>query len=165
MKKNSPQKNSENLVGQQAPEFTLPDQNGDMHSLSDYRGKWVILYFYPKDDTPGCTIQACDIRDNWSEYQKLHAVVIGISADSLESHQKFEAKYDLPFTLLSDPQKTVLKSFHAYREKNLYGKIMLGIVRSTVIIDPEGKIAKHYKRVQAKKHAEQTLAFLKQVST
>lgn len=147
-------------VGQQAPVFSLPDQDGKEHRLEDYKGKWVVLYFYPKDDTPGCTKQACDIRDDWQTFKDKGIVVLGVSPDSVESHARFAEKHKLPFTLLADPEKKVVKAYGVWREKVLFGKISLGIVRSSVIINPDGVVAKVYKRVQAKKHAEQVLKAL-----
>ncbi|MFA9432346.1 thioredoxin-dependent thiol peroxidase [Egicoccus sp. AB-alg2] len=146
--------------GQPAPDFTLPDQDGNEVSLSDYRGKPVVVYFYPRDNTPGCTTQACDIRDQWSEFESAGAAVVGISPDSVASHAKFQGKYDLPHTLLSDPDKTVMEPWGAYGEKTLYGKVTRGVIRSTVLVDAQGNVAKVWKRVQAKKHADQVLKAL-----
>ncbi|HSK23890.1 MAG TPA: thioredoxin-dependent thiol peroxidase [Egicoccus sp.] len=146
--------------GQPAPEFTLPDQDGTPVSLSDYRGRPVVVYFYPKDDTPGCTTQACDIRDQWAEFEAAGAAVVGISPDSVESHAKFRGKHDLPHTLLADPDRTVMQPWGAYGEKTLYGKKTVGVIRSTVLVDADGNVAKVWKRVQAKKHADQVLKAL-----
>lgn len=146
-----------------APTFSLKDQSGTTHKLQDYQGSWVVLYFYPKDDTPGCTTQACDIRDQWSAFKQKDITVLGISPDTVESHAKFAEKYDLPFTLLADPDKEVSKLYGAWQEKNMFGKLGMGIQRSTVLIDPEGRVAKVYKRVQAKKHAETVLKDLSQL--
>ena len=146
--------------GQTAPDFTLPDQHGQKVSLSDFRGQPVVVYFYPKDDTPGCTTQACDIRDQWSEFQQAGAAVIGISPDDVESHERFAATHDLPHVLLADPDREVMEPWGAWGTKNLYGKETVGVIRSTVLVDAEGTVAKVWKRVQAKKHADQVLKAL-----
>ena len=142
------------VEGKPAPAFTLEDADGKSVSLADFAGKHVILYFYPKDDTPGCTKEACGFRDDWKRVQKLGAVVIGVSPDGGASHQKFRAKYKLPFPLLSDPDKKVMTKYGAWGEKTLYGKVTTGVIRSTVIIDPEGQVAHHYTTVKAAGHAE-----------
>ncbi|MFA9444101.1 thioredoxin-dependent thiol peroxidase [Egicoccus sp. AB-alg6-2] len=147
-------------AGQPAPDFTLPDQDGNDVSLSQFRGQPVVVYFYPRDNTPGCTTQACDIRDQWAEFEAAGAAVLGISPDPVESHAKFRGKYDLPHTLLADPDKTVMEPWGAWGEKTLYGKKSVGVIRSTVLVDGDGNVAKVWKRVQAKKHAEQVLAAL-----
>lgn len=148
--------------GRQAPAFTLSDAEGNPVSLKDLRGKNVIVYFYPKDDTPGCTKEACGFRDLWQEVQGLDTVVLGISPDDAASHQKFVAKYSLPFTLLSDPDKQVLTEYGAYGEKTSYGKKTMGVIRSTVWIDPEGNVKRHWKRVtKAEEHPAQVLEALK----
>ena len=147
--------------GKAAPAFTLEDANGKKVSLADFSGKNVILYFYPKDDTPGCTKEACGFRDDWKELQKANAVVLGVSADNGESHKKFVAKYKLPFTLLSDPDRKVMEKYGAYGEKMMYGKKTQGVIRSTVWIGPDGKVRKHWARVaDAAAHPEQVLAAL-----
>ncbi len=146
--------------GQTAPDFTLPDQRGQKVSLSDFRGQPVVVYFYPKDDTPGCTTQACDIRDQWEEFREAGAAVIGISPDDVESHERFAAKHDLPHVLLADPDREVMQPWGAWGTKNMYGKETVGVIRSTVLVDAEGVVAKVWKRVQAKKHAEQVLKAL-----
>jgi len=144
--------------GKAAPAFTLTDQNGDKVALKDLRGKHVVLYFYPKDDTPGCTKEACGFRDHWKDLQKLGVVVLGVSPDGAEDHQAFIEKYSLPFSLLSDPKKTVMEKYGAWGEKNMYGKKTVGVIRSTVWIDPDGKVAKHWKRVpSAEKHPAKVL--------
>ena len=144
--------------GKAAPAFTLSDGNGNKVSLKDFAGKNVILYFYPKDDTPGCTKEACGFRDDWKTLQKLGAVVLGVSGDSAASHQKFAAKYKLPFPLLSDPKRTVMEKYGAYGEKMMYGKKTIGVIRSTVWIDPNGKVKRHWARVaSAEKHPAQVL--------
>jgi len=150
-------------VGQKAPQITLQDQTGTKHSLSQYKGSWVVVYFYPKDDTPGCTIQACDIRDGWQAFKDKKIVVLGISPDTVESHQKFAQKHSLPFILLADPEKEALKVYGAWREKVLFGKTFLGVVRSTVLINPKGVIAKVYKRAHAKTHAKKVLKDLERL--
>lgn len=141
-------------VGQIAPDFALLDAHGNQHKLSDFKGKKVVLYFYPKDDTPGCTKEACQFTDNFPKFENINAVVIGISADKPESHKKFIDKYGLKVLLLSDPEKEVIQKYGVWQEKNMYGKKNFGIVRSTYIIDEEGKIIKVYKNVKADGHAE-----------
>jgi peroxiredoxin Q/BCP len=133
--------------GKKAPAFTLTDATGKKVSLADFAGKHVILYFYPKDDTPGCTKEACGFRDDWKDLQKAGVVVLGVSADDAQSHQRFAAKYKLPFTLLSDPDRKVMKQYGAYGEKMMYGKKTVGVIRSTVWIGPDGKVWKHWARV------------------
>ena len=133
--------------GKAAPAFTLSDANGKTVSLNDLRGSHVILYFYPRDDTPGCTKEACGFRDAWQQIKTLNATVLGVSPDDGVSHQKFASKYELPFTLLSDPDKTVMTKYGAYGEKVMYGKKTTGVIRSTVWIDPEGIVRKHWRRV------------------
>ena len=152
--------------GKSAPAFTLPDGSGTRVSLGDLKGKHVVLYFYPKDDTPGCTKEACGFRDDWKTLQKLGAIVLGVSADGPESHKKFAAKYKLPFTLLSDPDRKVMTAYGAYGEKMLYGKKTVGVIRSTVWIGPDGKVRKHWARVaSAEKHPAQVLAALQAATT
>jgi peroxiredoxin Q/BCP len=148
--------------GKAAPAFTLADAEGNKVSLKDFAGKDVILYFYPKDDTPGCTKEACGFRDGWKELQRLGATVLGVSADSAESHQKFRAKYKLPFPLLSDPDRKVMEKYGAFGEKVMYGKKVTGVIRSTVWIGPDGKVKKHWAKVaKAEAHPEQVLAALR----
>jgi peroxiredoxin Q/BCP len=148
--------------GKAAPAFTLADAEGKKVSLKEFAGTHVILYFYPKDDTPGCTKEACGFRDGWKDLQKLGAVVLGVSADDAASHQKFRAKYKLPFPLLSDPNRAVMEKYGAYGEKMLYGKKTVGVIRSTVWIGPDGKVKKHWARVaSAEKHPDQVLAALR----
>ena len=144
-------------VGSKAPEFTLPDQDGVLHSLSDYRGKKVILYFYPKDNTSGCTAQACSYRDLLPQFQEKGAVVLGVSKDSVASHKKFAENYGLPFTLLSDPEAKVIEAYGAWQEKKNYGRTYMGIVRSTFLIDEEGIIRKNFEKVKAKEDAAKRL--------
>jgi peroxiredoxin Q/BCP len=148
--------------GKAPPTFTLEDADGKQISLSDFAGKNVILYFYPKDDTPGCTKEACGFRDDWREIQKLNAVVLGVSADSGESHRKFAAKYRLPFPLLSDPSRKTMEKYGAYGEKMMYGKKTVGVIRSTVWIGPDGKVKKHWARVaSAAEHPAKVLEALR----
>ena len=147
-------------MGTKAPDFTLPDQNGNMHSLSEYRGKKVILYFYPKDNTPGCTKQACGFAERYPQFIEKGAVVLGISKDSVASHKKFEEKYGLPFTLLSDPELKVIQAYDVWKEKMNYGKLSMGVVRTTYLIDEEGKIAKAFDKVKAADNPEQMLGEL-----
>lgn len=147
-------------LGTKAPDFTLPDQNGDLHSLSEYKGKKVILYFYPKDNTPGCTKQACGFAERYPQFTEKGAVVLGISKDSVASHKKFEEKYGLPFTLLSDPERKVIQAYDVWKEKMNYGKLSMGVVRTTYLIDEEGKIAKAFDKVKAADNPEQMLGEL-----
>ncbi|HZE98787.1 MAG TPA: thioredoxin-dependent thiol peroxidase [Planctomycetota bacterium] len=147
--------------GKKAPDFTLHDQDDQPVSLSDFKGRDVIVYFYPKDDTPGCTKEACGIRDFWKDLQKTGAVILGVSPDDAESHREFIAKYKLPHTLLSDPDKKMMKDWGAYGEKMMYGKKMIGIIRSTVWVGPDGVVKKHWKKVaDAAKHPAQLLEVL-----
>ena len=147
-------------IGTAAPDFTLPDQNGEMHSLSDYRGRKVVLYFYPRDNTPGCTKQACAFGDLHPQFQEKGAVVLGVSKDSVASHKKFEEKYGLPFPLLSDPEKTVLQAYDVWKEKKLYGKVSMGVVRSTYLIDEQGIIVKALGKVEPAENPAQMLEAL-----
>lgn len=148
--------------GEAAPLFMLQDADGKNVALKDLKGKDVIVYFYPKDDTPGCTKEACGFRDLWSEIEEQGTVVIGISPDDGVSHQKFIAKYDLPFTLLSDPDRKVMSNYGAYGEKMMYGKKTVGTIRSTVWVGPDGKVKKHWRRVaKAADHPAKILELLK----
>ncbi len=147
-------------VGTKAPAFTLPDQNGQMHSLEDYRGKKVILYFYPKDNTAGCTKQACGFADRYPQIQEKGALVLGVSKDSVKSHKNFEQKYSLPFTLLSDPDHQVLELYGAWGEKKNYGKVTMGTIRTTYLIDEEGIIIKAMGKVKATDNPAQMLEAL-----
>ncbi len=147
-------------VGDKAPDFTLPNQEGEEVSLKDYAGKRVIVYFYPKDDTPGCTKEACSIRDNFPALSEKDAVVFGISADSVESHRKFKEKFDLPFTLLSDPEKEVIKAYGAWGTKKMYGKEYEGIMRYTYVIGADGKVEKAFEKVKTAEHGEELLGIL-----
>jgi len=147
--------------GEPAPNFKLADAGGNKVSLKDFAGKDVILYFYPKDDTPGCTKEACGFRDSWKALSKANVVVLGVSADGAASHQKFIAKYKLPFALLSDPDRKVMEEYGAYGEKMMYGKKTTGVIRSTVWIGPDGRVKKHWARVaNAEAHPAQVLAAL-----
>jgi peroxiredoxin Q/BCP len=147
--------------GKAAPAFTLSNEAGKKVSLEDFAGKDVILYFYPKDDTPGCTKEACGFRDSWKQLTKKNVAVLGVSADGAESHQKFIKKYKLPFPLLSDPDRKVMEKYGAYGEKMMYGKKTVGVIRSTVWIGPDGKVKKHWAKVaNAEKHPEQVLKML-----
>lgn len=147
-------------VGKKAPSFTLNDQNGKSHSLSEYKDTFVLIYFYPKDDTPGCTKEACSIRDNFPSFKKLDITVFGISADSEKSHKKFKEKYSLPFTLLSDPDHAVAESFGAWGRKKFMGREYDGIFRVSFLIGKDGKVLKVYDKVQPDQHAEEVLADL-----
>ncbi len=144
-------------TGIKAPEFELPDQNGKMHSLKDYRGQKVILYFYPKDSTAGCTKQACGFAERMPQFREKGAVILGVSKDSVASHKKFEEKYGLPFTLLSDPEKTVIQAYDVWKEKKLYGKTSMGVVRTTYLIDEEGMIIKAFDKVKAAENPQDML--------
>jgi len=134
-------------IGASAPDFTMPTDGGGSVSLSNLKGRKVVLYFYPKDDTPGCTKEACGFRDLWKKLQKRDAVVLGISPDGAESHAKFAVKYRLPFTLLCDPGKKTMEKYGAWGEKMMYGKKTTGVIRSTVWIGPDGRVKKHWKKV------------------
>ena len=140
-----------------APDFTLPDQNGNMHSLSDYQSQWVLLYFYPKDDTAGCTKEACAIRDSFPNFRKLKINVLGVSVDSVKSHKKFEEKYELPFTLLADEEKKVVNLYGVWGDKKFMGREYKGTLRTSFLIDPKGRIAKIYENVKPEVHAEKVL--------
>lgn len=140
-----------------APDFSLPDQLGVDHKLSDYLGKWVLLYFYPKDNTPGCTKEACTIKDEWSKFKRNKNVVLGMSVDSVKSHSKFVEKYSLPFTLLADIDKKVVKKYKAYGKKKFMGHEYEGVFRVSYLIDPKGEIAIVYKDVKPDEHAEEVL--------
>lgn len=140
-----------------APEFELQDQNGKTHTLSQYKGSWVVLYFYPKDDTPGCTIEACSFRDGMDELREEGVVVLGVSKDSIDSHKKFVNKHDLNFTLLSDESTDMITSYDAIGTKKMFGKEYQGVKRITYLIDPEGNIAKKYEKVKVSDHASEIL--------
>jgi peroxiredoxin Q/BCP len=147
-------------AGSDAPNFTLPDQNGDKVKLSDFRGETVVLYFYPRADTSGCTTQACGVRDRRADYDAAGARVIGISPDEVKDIEKFAGKYDLDFTLLADADHAVAEKYGTWVEKSMYGRKYMGVVRATFIIDPKGKIAKVFPRVQPKKHDDLVLKAL-----
>jgi peroxiredoxin Q/BCP len=150
-----------NLEGKKSPPFSLEGNDGKKHALDDYKGKTVVLYFYPKDSTPGCTKEACGFRDLNPALKKKNVVVFGVSKDSIASHDKFAEKYKLPFVLLSDPNAEVMKKYGAFGKKMMYGKGVLGTIRSTVIIGPKGDVIKHWPAVKkAEEHPEEVLAFL-----
>lgn len=151
-------------IGQTAPDFTLKANNGEQVSLSDFRGKNVVLYFYPKDMTPGCTTEACDFRDHHEEFQGLDTVILGVSPDPLDRHTKFIDKYDLPFLLLADEDHEVAETYGVWKPKNMFGKEVLGIERSTFVIDKEGKLVKEWRKVQVKDHVEESLDYIKEHS-
>lgn len=149
--------------GEKAPDFTLLDQDENPVSLSDFAGKDVIVYFYPKDDTPGCTKEACGFRDFWSEIQALGVAVLGVSPDKAQAHRNFIGKFDLPFPLLSDPDKTMLTEWDAYGEKMMYGKQVMGVIRSTVWVGPDGIVKKHWAKIaKAADHPAKVLEALQQ---
>lgn len=147
-------------IGTKAPNFALPDQNGTMHTLEEYRGKRVVLYFYPKDNTAGCTKQACGFSELYPQFIEKGAVVIGVSKDSVSSHKKFEEKYNLSFTLLSDTELSCIQAYDVWQEKNMYGKKTMGVVRTTYLIDEEGVIVKAFGKVKAVDNPAQMLAEL-----
>ncbi len=150
-------------INKKAPAINLPDVEGKKRTLKEFLGKKVVLYFYPKDMTPGCTTEACDFRDAFPNFKKLKAVVIGISPDSVERHKKFIEKYDLPFLLLSDEKKTVLEKYGVWKEKSMYGKKYMGVVRTTVLIDEKGVVRKIYPKVKVKGHVEEVYKDLKEI--
>ena len=150
-------------VGMKAPEFTLNDKEGKAVSLSDFKGKKVVLYFYPKDNTPGCTRQACAFAGAYDVYKEMGVEVIGISKDSVKSHGNFAQKYELPFVLLSDPELVAIQAYDVWKEKKLYGKVSMGVVRSTYVIDEEGIIEKVMPKVKPDTNAEEVLAYLNEV--
>lgn len=147
-------------VGTKAPDFTLPDQNGKLHKLSDYVGKKVILYFYPKDNTSGCTKQACGFSERLPLFLEKGAVVLGVSKDSVASHKKFETNYSLAFPILSDPERTVIEAYDVWKEKKNYGKVSMGVVRTTYLIDEQGIIIRANDKVKAAENPEQMLSEL-----
>ncbi len=148
-------------IGKKAPAFSLKDENGKNVSLNDFKGKKVVLYFYPKDMTSGCTKEACDFRDALPNFRKIKAVVLGVSIDSTASHKKFADKYDLPFTLLSDEKKEVVEKYGVWKEKSMYGKKYLGIERTTFIVDEEGKIQNIFPKVKVDGHVNEVMKMLK----
>jgi peroxiredoxin Q/BCP len=147
-------------IGNKAPDFTLADAEGKMVKLSDFKGRKVVLYFYPKDNTPGCTQEACDFRDSIKKIDKTGTVIVGVSPDSLRSHQGFRTKYNLPFLLLSDPDRKVSEAYGVFKEKKMYGKTVKGIERSTFLIDENGKIVKDMRKVKVKGHVDEVLTLL-----
>ena len=151
--------------GQPAPPFTLADATGRSVSLDDFAGKNLVLYFYPKDDTPGCTKEACGFRDAWDELRDLGVAVVGVSADDAASHTRFLTKYRLPFTLLSDPDHAVMRAYGAYGEKTMYGRKVTGVIRSTVWIGPDGRVRRHWPRVtNAEEHPDKVLAAVREAA-
>jgi thioredoxin-dependent peroxiredoxin len=150
-------------VGDKAPSFKLKNQDSKTISLSDFKGKPVVLYFYPKDDTPGCTKEACNFRDEFPKFGNLKAEIIGMSADSVESHKKFAQKYKLPFNLLSDEGKEVIEKYGVWQEKSMYGKKYMGIVRTTFIIDSSGKISNVFPKVKVEEHNQEVIEALKEL--
>ena len=144
-------------IGTKAPDFTLPDQNGDIHTLEEYRGKKVILSFYPKDHTAGCTKQACGFAERYPQFLEKGAVVLGVSKDSVKSHKNFETKYELPFTLLSDPERQAIEAYDVWKEKKNYGKVSMGVVRTTYLIDENGIIVNAMDKVKAADNPQQML--------
>lgn len=140
-----------------APDFSLPDQTGNIHALSDYRNRWLVVYFYPKDDTPGCTKEACGFRDRSHQIEELGAAVLGVSKDSVQSHARFNAKYRLNFPLLSDPSAAIIKAFGAWGEKRFMGKVFSGTLRKTYLIDPKGEIVKTWDKVDPVTHGEEVI--------
>lgn len=147
-------------VGNKAPDFSSTDESGNKVSLKDFKGEKVVLYFYPKDDTTGCTAEACDFRDNFSRVKKLGAVVLGVSPDSEKSHTKFKTKYELPFTLLADTEKEIVNAYGVWQEKSMYGRKYMGVVRTTFIIDEKGKITHIFEKVKVKGHVDEVLTAL-----
>jgi peroxiredoxin Q/BCP len=152
------------LLNNKAPAFSLADQNGKMHSLDEYIGKWVLLYFYPKDDTPGCTKEACGLRDVHKDYKNAGIQVIGVSKDSVASHKKFEEKYGLPFTLLSDESTKTIEEYGAWVEKSMFGKKYMGTLRISYLINPKGLVVRVYEKVKPANHATEVLHDVKELS-
>ncbi|WAL59694.1 thioredoxin-dependent thiol peroxidase [Thermocoleostomius sinensis] len=151
--------------GDSAPNFSLPDANGNTVTLSDFRGQWVVLYFYPRDNTPGCTKEACGFRDTHLDYQSKNVVVLGVSTDDAKSHTKFSTKFGLPFPLLSDVEGRVATKYESYGLKKFMGKEFMGIYRNTFVIDPDGKIARIYQKVKPENHAIELLADLENLAS
>lgn len=149
-------------TGKIAPDFELPDQDEKRHKLSSYKGKWVLIYFYPKDFTPGCTTEACEIRDSFEDFEKHNAIVLGVSTDSAKSHKKFAKKYNLPFALLADPDNYVVKKYGVWGPKKMMGREFLGTKRTSFLVNPEGKIVKIYEDVKPKTHAKDVLEDIKE---
>jgi peroxiredoxin Q/BCP len=148
-------------IGEKAPEFSSLDQNGEKIALKDFKGKWVVLYFYPRADTPGCTIEACEFRDSFKRIEKSGAVVLGVSPDEPKAQKKFEKEFDLPFTLVADADKAVCNAYGVIQEKNMYGKKVMGVARTTFVIGPDGNIRHIFHKVKPEGHAEEVLEYLK----
>jgi len=149
-------------IGKKAPVFNLLDQDGNKRTLKEFAGRWLIIYFYPKDDTPGCTVEACAIADIFNDFKRQGTEVLGVSKDTPKSHAKFAAKYNLPFTLLSDPEMTMIAKYGAFKEKKMFGKPVRGTERISYLVDPEGKIAAVFPKVDPANHALELLAAVKQ---
>lgn len=149
--------------GSKAPDFNLPGSNGENIALKDLKGKNIVVYFYPKDDTPGCTVEACGLRDSFKEIEKLNAVILGVSPDSVKSHGKFITKFQLPFTLLADEDKKMCEDYGVWVEKSMYGKKYMGVARTTFIIDKNGKIAKVFEKVKPEGHNQEIIVALKSI--
>lgn len=149
-------------IGNKAPDFSLSDADGKKVKLSNFKGKKVILYFYPRDNTPGCTQEACDFRDTKKKFDQADSVILGISPDSEKSHQNFRSKFDLPFVLLSDPDRKVAEAYGVFKEKKMYGKTVMGIERSTFLIDEQGKLVKEMRKVNVKGHVDQVLELIQE---
>ena len=149
-------------INDKAPDFDSVDQNGEKIALKDYKGNWVVLYFYPRADTPGCTIEACSFRDSFQRVEKIGAVVLGVSPDTAIDQKKFVDKFDLPFTLVADADKKICNAYGVMQEKNMYGKKVMGVARTTFIIGPDGKIKHIFEKVKPEGHAEQVLDWLKE---
>ena len=150
-------------VGAKAPEFSLQSDSGETVTLAGLKGKPVVLYFYPKDDTPGCTVEACEFRDTWADVKKTGAVVLGVSPDDVKSHEKFKTKFNLPFPLLADENHAVAEAYGAWGEKSMYGKTYDGILRTTFVIGPDGKIARVFEKVKPKGHAAEVLEAVREL--
>jgi peroxiredoxin Q/BCP len=149
-------------INDKAPDFNSVDQNGEKIALKDYKGNWVVLYFYPRADTPGCTIEACSFRDSFQRVEKIGAVVLGVSPDTAKDQKKFVDKFDLPFTLVADADKKICNAYGVMQEKNMYGKKVMGVARTTFIIGPDGRIKHIFEKVKPEGHAEQVLEWLKE---
>ena len=152
-------------IGDTPPDFSLPDQNEQTHSLKDYKNKWILLYFYPKDNTPGCTKEACSFRDWWDKLKKLGVVILGVSKDSIKSHINFANKYKLPFPLLSDQNLEVIKKYGAWAKKKMMGREYFGVKRISVLINPQGKVQKIYNNVKPENHAEEVWHDVRQLTS
>lgn len=152
-------------IGTPAPEFSLPDQNGITHTLGEYRGKWLVVYFYPKDDTPGCTVEACSIRDAKDDLTQAGVAVVGISKDTIMSHKKFAEKFDLNFPILADPSIETIQAYGAWQEKSMYGRKYMGIQRMTVIINPNGIVAHIFPKVTPRGHEKEILKTIQSLSS